>query len=563
MMDFILSVLQTLTLPVLILSFLIAAYSLMQLRKTKYRLRDKETVLNKKREKLRLLLDHTEDGVLIIQNLTFKYANKRVYEIMGLDNKQEISKNMADYIHPDDLQIALAGYEKTMLSGGGETNFKVRLIKPDREMLWVHIRSIPVVWDDEPANLAFMRDITSHKIMEQDLQQAQRMEAIGVLSGGIAHDFNNILTTIIGNAEIALMDIKGETPGKKEFEQIRDSGHRARDLVRQILTISREYTSEVQPLYLSPIIKEALKLLRSTLPRNIKIVEKIDRQVGLVKADSVRMYQVFMNLCTNAKHAMEKEETAQLEVELKNVVIPSSMGTAPDNMMPGNYVKLSVTDTGTGIDPGIADKIFDPHFTTKDKPKGTGLGLTTSLYIIKQFGGYITFDSDPGKGSCFSVFLPVHETEKSKEKTVNDTAPVQGKGKILFVDDETEITVMAQKMLTHLGFSVMTAGSGKQALDAFAREPLFFDLLITDLAMPEMTGIKLAKEVMRIRPGFPVIMCTGHSDTFDEEAARKAGIMEYVKKPYNLKELGALAAKYIKQDPGCLSLTHSSKSIIS
>jgi len=169
-----------------------------------------------------------------------------------------------------------------------------------------------------------------------------------------------------------------------------------------------------------------------------------------------------------------------------------------------------------------------------------------SLGIIKQFGGYIAFDSEPGKGSCFSVFLPAHEPEKALEKTLENAMPVQGRGKILFVDDEIEITVMAKKMLTHLGFSVMTAGSGKQALEAFARDPRFFDLLITDLAMPEMTGIRLAKEVMRIRPGFPVIMCTGHSDTFDEKAAKEAGIIEYILKPYNLKELGAIAARYMK-----------------
>ncbi|OGR27528.1 MAG: hypothetical protein A2277_03075 [Desulfobacterales bacterium RIFOXYA12_FULL_46_15] len=549
MKDFILSVFQTLTLPVLILialSFLIAALSLMQLQKMKHRLRDKETALHKKKEKLRLLLDHAEDGILIIQNLIFKYANKRVYEIMGLENKEGISNNLIDYIYPDDLQTALDSYENTLLSGDKETSYKVRLVKPDHSLLWVYVRSIPVVWENEPANLAFMRDITTQKIMEHDLQQAQRMEAIGVLSGGIAHDFNNILTTIIGNAELALMDLAGESPGKKEFEQIRDSGHRARDLVRQILTISREYRSEIEPLYLSPIIKEALKLLRSTLPRNIKIVEKIDKPLSFVKADSVQIYQVFMNLCTNAKHAMEKEESALLEVELKNITLSSSMRTATDHIMPGNYVKLSVTDTGTGIDPQIAGKIFEPYFTTKGKEKGSGLGLAMSLGIIKQFGGYIAFDSEPGKGSCFSVFLPAHEPEKALEKTLENAMPVQGRGKILFVDDEIEITVMAKKMLTHLGFSVMTAGSGKQALEAFARDPRFFDLLITDLAMPEMTGIRLAKEVMRIRPGFPVIMCTGHSDTFDEKAAKEAGIIEYILKPYNLKELGAIAARYMK-----------------
>jgi PAS domain S-box-containing protein len=549
-MDYILSFLQVrnvwgLMLPVLF--FLAAVFGMGQVRRMKRRLKENQAVLIKKEEKLRLLLDHAEEGIFIIQELKFKYANKRVYEIMGLENKEGISRNLSDYIHPDDLRIVLDGYEKTMLSGDEGTSFDVRLARPDQGLLWVHIRSVPVVWGDEPANLAFMRDITARKRMEHDLQQAQRMEAIGVLSGGIAHDFNNILTTIIGNSEMGLMDLTDGSPGKKEFEQIRESGYRARDLVRQVLTISREYTSEVQPLYLSPIIKEALKFLRSTLPMNIRIMEKIDRQLSLVKADSVLIHQVFMNLCTNAKHAMENQESACLEVELKNVVISSSMRTSPDDLLPGNYVSLSERDTGTGIDPAVADKIFDPYFTTKGKAKGTGLGLATSLGIVKQFGGYITFAGEPGKGSCFSVFLPAHETDKSKKKDLEAIVPVQGRGKILFVDDEIQISTMAKKMLTHLGFSVMTADSGKQALEKFAREPDFFDLLITDLAMPEMTGIKLAKEVLRLRPGFPVIMCTGHSDTFDENAAKEAGIMEYIEKPYNLKELGTIAAKYMKQ----------------
>ncbi|MBU2630723.1 MAG: response regulator, partial [Proteobacteria bacterium] len=336
-------------------------------------------------------------------------------------------------------------------------------------------------------------------------------------------------------------------PGKNEFEQIRESGYRARDLVRQILTISREDTMDVQPLYLSPIIKEALKLLRSTLPTNIKIIEKIDKHLNLIMADSIQMYQVFMNLCTNAKHAMEKGNSPRLEVELQNVTVRPTDPEASNELKPGHYVKLSVKDNGTGIDPNIEQKIFEPYFTTKNKETGTGLGLATTLGIVKQFGGHITVDSDPGKGTCFNVFLPVCDIKNPDDRESQKNVPVEGEGKILFVDDEKQITIIAKKMFHTLGFSVMTANSGKEALECFARAPDFFDLMITDLAMPEMTGVKLAKEVMRIRPGFPVIMCTGHSDTFDEATAKESGIMEYITKPYNLKELSVLALKYIKK----------------
>ncbi|MCK5164526.1 MAG: response regulator [Desulfobacula sp.] len=521
------------------LAIIIAVISVIRLWNIKARLKDKE--------KFRLILEHADEGILIVQKLKFRYANKRVYELMGLSQDSGVSNNLLDYIYPDDLDIVLDSYEKTMLSNDKESSFKVRLLKKDKSILWVFIRSVPIVWDDEPANLSFIRDITQQKMMEQDLQQAQRMEAIGALSGGIAHDFNNILTTIIGTAEVVLMDCPQDHPGKDEFEQIQESGYRARDLVRQILTISRENVKDVQPLYLSPIIKEALKLLRSTLPKNIKIIEKIDKQLDVVKADSIQMYQVFMNLCTNAKHALEKSDSPCLEVNLKNVTLPFSDKKASNDLKPGSYIELSVRDNGAGIDPDIHHKIFKPYFTTKDKNAGVGLGLATTLGIVRQSGGHIFFESAPGKGSCFTVYLPVHQMEKSNGRVLEKIEPVQGQGKILFVDDEKEITAIAKKMFENLGFSVMTANSGRQALECFARSPDFFDLMITDLAMPEMTGQTLVKEVMRIRPGFPVIMCTGHSDTFDEKKAKEIGIMEYIVKPYNMKELSIIALKYIKK----------------
>ncbi len=516
-------------------------------QQVKARLDQKNQDVKAAKEKYKQMVENAEDGILVVQNLKLKYANNSVYEIMGLQKSETISDQLIDYIYPEDLNVVLECYETSVLSRKNENYFKVRLVKKDNSIIWVHIRLVPVVWDDEPANLAFMRDITHQQMLEQDLHQAQRLEALGALSGGIAHDFNNILTTIIGNAEVALMEASETDHGKMEFEQIRESGYRARDLVRQILTISREHTSDVQPLYLSPIIKEALKLLRSTLPKNIQIIENIDKQLNLVKADSIQMYQVFMNLCTNAKHALEKAETPCLEIGLQNVTFHPSVKQDMGQLKPGNYIKLSVKDNGTGIDPDIQSKIFDPYFTTKSREIGTGLGLATTLGIVKQFGGHISFKTEPGKGTCFVVHIPVHEKKESNGQIPDKNDSVQEGGRILFVDDEKEITIIAKRMFTNLGYSVMTAESGTQALESFARAPEFFDLLITDLAMPGMTGEKLANEVMRIRPGFPVIICTGHSDTFDKQKAKECGVMEYVAKPYNLKELSLIASKYIKK----------------
>ncbi|NOX35143.1 MAG: response regulator [Deltaproteobacteria bacterium] len=527
---------------------IIAMVSAIKFLNMKKKLKEKEKTLGKARKKCRQVIDNTDEGIIIGKEFKFKFANKKACEIMGLSQGGDISGSLLDYIHPDDLNTMLDGYEKPMKPGNRKISFKLRLIKKDKSILWVHVRSIKVFWDDEPAELFFIKDITALKMMEQDLQQAQRMEAIGALSGGIAHDFNNILTTIIGNAEVALLDLSGQEPGKSEFEQIRESGYRARDLVRQILSISRQNAMDVQPLYLSPIIKEALKLLRSTLPKNIEIVENIDQKLDMVRADSIQMYQVFMNLCTNAKHAMEKEESPCLEVGLENVTLRSSGKEVSNNLKPGRYVKLSVRDNGIGIDPGIKDKIFKPYFTTKESVAGSGLGLATSLGIVKRFCGHLTFESENGKGACFIVYLPAYEMEEPSNGFVPEkNAPVKGEGKILFVDDEKEITIVSKKMLENIGFSVMAVNSGREALEYFARSPDFFDLMFTDMAMPEMTGEKLAKEVLRIRPGFPVIMCTGHSDTFDETKAKESGIMEYITKPYNLNILSVIALKYIKK----------------
>ncbi len=527
----------------LITALMIARWS----KNARVRMKKQKTMFKKSMEKLRLLVENSDDGILIVKKLKFLYANKKVYDMMGLSHTADVSDNLVDFIHPDDLGIVLENYEKSILSRGEEINFEVRILKPDKSTLWVHNRFVPSIWDEEPVNLVFMRDITAKKKLERDLHHAQRLEAIGALSGGIAHEFNNILTSIIGNAEVALMDLDDFDYGKKEFERIQESGYRASGLVRQILTITREHTLETEPLYLSPVIKEALKLLRSTLPTNIKIVEKIDKGLDLIRADSIQIYQVFMNLCTNAKQAMEAVESPCLEVELKNESFGDDDPRVSNGLKPGSYVTISVKDNGTGIALDVENKIFEPYFSTNENKGGTGLGLTTTLGIVKQFEGFISFQTQVGKGTCFVIYFPVYKKEKVFVKKQEEIPLSQIEGKILFVDDEKEITMIAKKMFENLGFSVTTANSGREALQYFTMSPDFFDVLITDLAMPEMTGELLVKEVTKIRPGFPVVMCTGHSDTFDKNSAKALGVVEYVSKPYNLKELSVVASKYINK----------------
>lgn len=529
------------------LALLIALLSRLQNKRLKSKLLKENEIEKKTFKKYRIMLENSDEGVIIVQNLKVKYVNKQGLKIMGLSHDAEVSRNIGDYIHIDDLDVVLECYERVVLSRATDDYIMVRLTKPDQSFFWANLKATYVDLSDDPFILVFLRDVTRQKLLEDDLQHAQRMEAIGALSGGIAHDFNNILTTIIGNAEIALMDIPENEAGRAEFEEIRKSGYRARDLVRQILTISREHSMDIQPMSLVPVIKEAVKLLKSTFPSNYQIFENIDCNLKLVKADPTQLYQVFMNLCTNSKDAMENNENPCLEVGLENVCIPIGDKRVSNNLKPGEYVRLSVTDNGGGIPPDIQEKIFEPYFTTKGKVKGTGLGLATAMGIVKQSDGYMLCNSEPQIGSCFSVYLPVFEKNRQEQPYSEQIIEENKNGCIIFVDDEEQIGVIAKKMFEHIGFSMVITTSGTDAFEQFSMSPDSFDLMITDLDMPGMSGEQLTREVLKIRPDFPVIICSGHSDTLDEQKAKAAGAVEYILKPYNLKKLSLAAAKYIKR----------------
>ncbi len=533
---------------VLIIGATFVLFRLIQLKRTFTNFKTAKKNEIRDLDKFRQMLEKGNEDVLVVQNFKIKYASGPVSQNLDLSRNAKRSNDLLDYIYPDDVDTVLGLYEKIIFSKEDEVRTTIRLKNKKDQYVWGNFRAIAFVWNDQPAVLIFMQDVTRQKIMEADLQQAQRMEAIGILSGGIAHDFNNILTSIVGNADIALMDLSDGDSCQDEFVKIRESAYRARDLVQQILTISRDHTKDIGPVYLSPVIKEALKLLRSTLPSSIQINQKIDRQLNLIQADSTQIYQVFMNLCTNAKSALEKIEKPCLEIGLENATLFEKDLFRPKSLAPGPYVKLTVADNGCGIDSQTQAKIFQPYFTTKSGHESTGLGLATALGIVKQTHGYIHCESEPDKGTCFSVYLPAYIKEKtdSDRQTVQTTDQEIKNGKILFVDDEPEITTLARRVFENFGFKIMTVNSGKTALEKFVLDPDFFDLLITDLGMPEMTGEVLAKKILAIRPDFPIIVCTGHSDTYDASAAKHSGVMEYVSKPYDFKALCSLASHYIQ-----------------
>ncbi len=478
-------------------------------------------------------------------------VNKKALELFGYDRDTLIGMNVFDlYIDsPDGLEKAkqVAG---DFRKGGPVRDVEMRMKHRAGHSVWVSHSVEPI--RDSDGNIIEIRfsllDVTRRKELEAQLIRAQKMESIGTLAGGIAHDFNNILSCIIGYSEIALFDQLSEgSPARRSIEQVVKAGDRARDIVKQILTFSRQTELEPKPLKISLIVKEALKLLRASIPSTIEIREDIQTDAGCVLADPSQIHQVIMNLCTNAGYAM-RMSGGILEMYLSEVNLGHE-DLYPLELTPGRYLKLTIKDTGPGIDRKIIGNIFDPYFTTKPKEDGTGLGLSVVLGIVHDLNGTIDVKSEPGQGTTFEVFLPEVEVEPAPETL--DYAPIPtGTERILFVDDEAHMVDSSTRTLQSLGYTVTARSSGTESLDLFRARPDDFDLVITDQTMPGLTGDKLARAILRIRPDMPIILCTGFSEIISKEEAAEIGIRAFVMKPVIRKDLARTIRRVIESAKG-------------
>lgn len=400
------------------------------------------------------------------------------------------------------------------------------------------VSSSPIV--DQQGRLEYLvhvaRDITEQRRLEEDLFQARKMEAIGILAGGIAHDFNNILSAILGYTDLAREDCRDVAKLFADLDQVAKAGNRARELVRQILTFSRKADQKPEPLEPFLIVKESLKLLRASLPSSIRIQEQIDPESGSILLDPTKLHQVIVNLCTNSLHAME-EEKGVLTIGLARKALTPEDVEGEVNVFPGSFVELAVNDTGQGIDREIIGRIFDPYFTTKSRDKGTGMGLAVVQGIVRDCGGMIRVESETGKGATFRVYFPHIAGSGDMGGREMWGLPAQGYERILIVDDETEIVKLQEVFLARLGYTVTTNTSSSEALQRFRADPAAYDLIITDQTMPEMTGAELARKMLVIRPDLPIILCTGYSSQMSEEEALALGVRKFVMKPVRFQEL--------------------------
>ncbi len=498
-----------------------------------------ETALRESEEKFRQLAENITEVFWITDPTKNElvYVSPAYETIWGRKYADvfQAPRSWLDAIHPDDRQrIADAAMTKQVR---GDYDEEYRIVRPDKSVRWIHDRAFPV---KDAAGVIYRiagvaEDITNRKKLEEQVRQAQKMEAIGQLAGGIAHDFNNILGAIIGYVELAKLEIGDNPAAADSLTNVTKASKRAADLVRQILTFSSQHEQERQPTRLKPVIEEALTLLRASVPAMIEFQTDL-ADTPTVLADASAIHQVIMNLGTNAWHAM-RDKPGKVKVELAATVVDDVFTSTHPDLRPGSYARLSVSDTGCGMDSATLERIFDPFFTTKSPAEGTGLGLPVVHGIIKSHDGGISVYSQPGEGTTFHLFLPVYQAEAIKLDSEATPIPLGNSQHILLVDDEESLVSVGKKILERLGYLVTAKTNVLEALALFRDRPAQFDLVITDFAMPILDGTGFVRLLLQMQPRLPIILTTGYSGTLTPEAVRELGARELLIKPATIRTL--------------------------
>lgn len=460
----------------------------------------------------------------------------------------EWPESWLDSIHPDDRQRAHV--EAVSRQSSGQYDATYRIVRPDGTVRWIRDRAFPV---RDASGVVYRiagvaADITEQRLLEAQLRQAQKMEALGTLSGGIAHDFNNILGAIIGNVHLLRLDIDASHPAAQSIGEIEQASNRARDLVRQILTFSRQQPQMRQNIPLSPIVEEVARLLRATIPAEVEILKAIEPDVPNVFADGSQVHQVLLNLCTNAWHAIGKAG-GRIEIQLRGTNLDRDDTTELPRLRRGRYARLCVTDNGHGMDATLLDRIFEPFFTTKEPGRGTGLGLSVVHGIIQAHDGVIRVASQPGQGTSFQIYLPAVEDEAEPTNARRQEVSAGSGQRILYLDDELPLSTLGVRMLQRLGYQAEAFTDPIATLEMFQAEPGRFDVIITDLQMPGMSGIDFARRVRDFSSNIPIILSSGYLTEESVEIARNSGVTHFLQKPSTLQDFSDSLSKVLSSKP--------------
>jgi PAS domain S-box-containing protein len=506
-----------------------------KLKKIENSLRDSEAKFSKAfhRSPMLMTISSIEDG-------RYQEVNDAFVHITGYKKEEAIGVTSIEMgLISDTERQRIVNELKT---AGRVHNLELELRKADGSKLICLYSGEVIEVEGKPRLLSIASDVTDQKRTEKHLRDVQKRESIGNLAGGIAHDFNNILFPIMGMSELLIEDLPENSPERENAEEILKAGKRGSDLVKQILAFSRQTEHKIIPMRIQSVLKEAIKLLRSTIPSNIQIEQNIPTDVGLMMADPTQIHQVFMNLITNAYHAVENTNNAKISVDLEKIWLNTN-----DALDPGQYALLTISDNGCGIAPGIMDRIFEPYFTTKEQGKGTGLGLAMVHGIIKDHKGDIKVSSELGKGTAFKVYFPLLDHTERTNVQKDITTEKGGTEKILLVDDEESIARLEKQMLERLGYSVTACFSSLDALNIFQADPSAYNLVITDMTMPKMTGDQLAEKLISLRRDLPIVICTGYSEKMDDEKSKAIGFKGLLMKPVVKIEMAQMVRKVLDE----------------
>ncbi|MBW6512235.1 MAG: GAF domain-containing protein [Desulfuromonadaceae bacterium] len=513
-----------------------------------------KTTQKKAREEQLLLtkvIHQAAEGILTFdQDARVQYLNPSWEHICGVNAEDVVGGTLHELFcdhHNDSFYLAI----KSVLKTGEASTGRYQNVREDGSHYEIEANISPVMAEDSEAvrYVAVVSDVTHEAELEEQLRTAQKMEAIATLAGGIAHDFNNILAAILTNTELVLDDLPNNDSMREHLEIVYQAGNRGKSLVKQILTISRQNLKERVPVSVEVITTECLNLLRASLPSTIEIRNRIKPNLARVDADPTQIHQVILNICTNAADAMAEQDSGVLEISMEEVTSASRSDNVHARLHPGNFLKLSIRDTGHGMKREILERIFDPFFTTKGPGKGTGLGLSVAHGIIGNHGGLINVESTPGQGTAFHIYLPQSYCIEELPEVNDNLMAANGHEKILLVDDEPALAFAGKKMLEKLGYDVIASTDSRKALQLFLAQPASFDMVITDQTMPYMTGDMLAREVLKVRAEVPIILCSGKALTngsgISIAKSQAIGIKGFMTKPYERREMSQLIRRML------------------